>query len=358
MVKLIIQIPCFNEEGFLAETLAALPRTLPGVDVIETLVIDDGSTDRTADVARESGATYLLRFPVNLGLARAFSAGLDACLKLGADIIVNTDADHQYPGSEIPRLVAPIVAGDVDMVIGDRAPHESEHFSRGKRFLQWLGSWAVRQLSGTNIPDATSGFRAFSRRAALRLNVFTHFTYTLETIIQAGKKHIPIGHVRIATNPERRPSRLFSGIGMYLRRSISTMIRIYALYEPLRVFWRLGGLCLLGGAVIGIRFLVDYLWTGGAGHIQSLILAAVLVIVGFQTMLIGLVADLIGSSRALLEDTLVRVREIELRVAGDADDVQLASAHAEVVRLSGGDPEIVHLDPLDRSRAEGGHGPR
>jgi glycosyltransferase involved in cell wall biosynthesis len=357
MVKLIIQIPCFNEEGTLAETLAALPRSLPGIDVIETLVIDDGSTDRTADVARESGATYLLRFPVNLGLARAFSAGLDAALKLGADVIVNTDADHQYPGSEVCRLVAPIMAGDVDMVIGDRAPHQSEHFSASKRLLQRLGSWAVRQLSGTSIPDATSGFRAFSRRAALRLNVYTRFTYTLETIIQAGKKHIPIGHVRITTNPERRPSRLFSSIWAYLRRSISTMIRIYALYEPLRVFWRIGGVCLLGGSVIGVRFLFEYFKDGGAGHIQSLILAAVLVIVGFQTMLIGLVADLIGSSRALVEDALVRIREIELRVAADADDVQLASGHAEVVRLSAGDPEIVRLDP-PRPRAEGGHGPR
>ena len=357
MVKLIIQIPCFNEEGSLAETLAALPRSLPGIDVIETLVIDDGSTDRTADVARESGATYLLRFPVNLGLARAFSAGLDAALKLGADVIVNTDADNQYPGNEVARIVAPIMAGDVDMVIGDRAPHENEHFSVSKRLLQRLGSWAVRQLSGTSIPDATSGFRAFSRRAALRLNVYTRFTYTLETIIQAGKKHIPIGHVRITTNPERRPSRLFHSIPSYLRRSISTMIRIYALYEPLRVFWRLGALCLFGGGVIGLRFLFEYFKDGGAGHIQSLILAAVLVILGFQTMLIGLVADLIGSSRALVEDTLVRVREIELRVSAEADDVQLASGHAEVVRLTAGDPEIERLDP-PRPRAEGGHGPR
>jgi glycosyltransferase involved in cell wall biosynthesis len=358
MVKLIVQIPCYNEEGSLAETLGALPRTLPGIDVIETLVIDDGSTDRTADVAREAGATYLLRFPVNLGLARAFSAGLDACLKLGADIIVNTDADHQYPGSEVGRLVAPILAGEVEMVIGDRAPHESRRFGPWKRFLQRLGSWAVRQLSGTSIPDATSGFRAFSRRAALRLNVYTQFTYTLETIIQAGKKHIPIGHVRITTNPERRPSRLFSSVGVYLRRSIGTMIRIYALYEPLRVFWRLGGLFLLGGSIIGFRFLVDYFNDGGRGHIQSLILAAVLLIIGFQTMLIGLVADLIGSSRALVEDALVRVREIELRIASDADDVQLASAHAEVVRLSPDDPEIVRLDVPGPSRAEGGHGPR
>jgi hypothetical protein len=355
MMKLIIQIPCYNEEGSLAETLAALPRTLPGIDVIETLVIDDGSNDRSAEVAREGGATYLLRFPVNLGLARAFSAGLDAALKLGADIIVNTDADHQYPGSQIGLLVAPILAGEVDMVIGDRGTHQIGHFSAWKRFLQGAGSWAVRQLSGTTIPDATSGFRAFSRRAAIRLNVFTQFTYTLETIIQAGKKHIPIGHVRIETNAEQRPSRLFSSIGSYLRRSVSTMVRIYALYEPLRVFWGLGGLCLLGGTVIGIRFLADYLQDGGRGHIQSLILAAVLLIVGFQTMLIGLVADLIGSSRSLLEDTLVRVRELELRSGDDPEDLELAG-DMEVVRLSSADPEIVRLDQPPASRAEGGRG--
>lgn len=356
MVKLIIQIPCYNEEASLAETLTALPRELPGVDVIESLVIDDGSTDGTADVARASGATYLLRFPVNLGLARAFSAGLDAALKLGADVIVNTDADHQYPGSEIGRLVAPILAGDAEMVIGDRMPHRSRHFGPAKRLLQRLGSWAVRQLSGTSVPDAASGFRAFSRRAALRLNVFTQFTYTLETIIQAGKKHIPIGHVQVETNPERRPSRLFSSMGAYVRRSASTMIRIYALYEPLRVFWRLGGLCLAGGTLIGIRFLFDYFADGGTGHVQSLILAAVLLIVGFQTMLIGLVADLIGSSRSLLEDTLVRVRELELRMADDADPMALEAGDPEVVRLSPGDPQLVRFDAP--GRVEGGRGPR
>ncbi|MGH7893257.1 MAG: glycosyltransferase family 2 protein [Candidatus Binatia bacterium] len=358
MVKLIIQIPCFNEEASLAETLAALPRQLAGVDAIETLVIDDGSTDATAEVARAARATYLLRFPVNLGLARAFSAGLDAALKLGADLIVNTDADHQYPGSEIERLIAPILAGEAEMVIGDRAPHRSRHFSPWKRLLQRIGSWAVRQLSGTTVPDAASGFRAFSRRAALRLNVFTQFTYTLETIIQAGKKHIPIAHVPVETNPEQRPSRLFSSIGAYVRRSLTTMIRIYALYEPLRVFWTLGTICLAGGALIGIRFLVDYFADGGAGHIQSLILAAVLIIVGFQTMLIGLVADLIGSSRSLLEDMLVRVREIELRIADDVDVVPLETGDPEVVRLAPGDPEIVRFDVQVGGRAGGERGPR
>ena len=320
-MKLIIQIPCFNEEANLADTLAALPRHVPGFDVVETLVIDDGSTDRTADVARQAGATFLLRFPVNLGLARAFSAGLDAALKLGADVIVNTDADNQYRGSDVAQLVRPIVAGEAEMVIGDRAPHRVKHFGPMKRVLQRLGSWVVRQLSGTNVPDAASGFRAFSRRAALRLNVFTEFTYTLETIIQAGKKHIPIGHVPIGTNPERRPSRLFARLSVYLRRSTVTLVRIYALYEPLKVFWTLGGIGILVGVGLGLRFLVDYMAGEGAGHVQSLILAAVLLIIGFQTLLIGLVADLIGSSRSLQEDTLFRVRELELRL-GDAPDVE------------------------------------
>jgi len=336
-VKLIIQIPCFNEEAVLEGTLAALPSRVPGIDVIETLVIDDGSADGTGEAARRGGATYLLRFPVHLGLARAFSAGLDAALKLGADVIVNTDADNQYPGSAIPALVAPILRGEAEMVIGDRAPHQLRHFGLVKRTLQWVGSWVVRQLSGTTVPDAASGFRAFSRRAALKLNVFTRFTYTLETIIQAGKKHIAIGHVPVPTNPDTRPSRLFQSIGMYLRRSGSTLVRIYSLYEPLRVFWGLGMLAILGGSAIGARFLVQYLSGEGAGHIQSLILAAVLLIVGFQTMLIGLVADLIGGNRSLLEDTLFRVRELELRL-GDG-------------------PDVVRLDGLPPARAEGRRSP-
>ena len=320
-VKLIIQIPCFNEEAHLAETLAGLPRSVPGFDAVETLVVDDGSTDATAAVARRAGATYLLRFPVHLGLARAFEAGLDAALKLGADVIVNTDADNQYRGTDVGRLVQPILAGQAEMVIGDRAPHRLRHFGPGKRLLQRLGSWVVRQVSGTRVPDAASGFRAFSRRAALRLNVFTEFTYTLETIIQAGKKHIPIAHVPVETNPEQRPSRLFGRVTLYVRRSIATLVRIYALYEPLKVFWRIGAACVAAGGVIGARFLYYYLTRGGAGHVQSLILAAVLLIVGFQTMLIGLVADLIGASRSLQEDTLVRVRELELRL-GDGAEVE------------------------------------
>jgi glycosyltransferase involved in cell wall biosynthesis len=318
--KLIIQIPCYNEEAQLAGTLEALPRSLPGIDVIETLVIDDGSTDATIAVARAAGATYLLRFPVHLGLAHAFSAGLDAALKLGADVIVNTDADGQYHGPDVVRLIEPILEGQAEMVIGDRAPYRLKHFGFGKRVLQTAGSWVVRQLSGTTVPDAASGFRAFSRRAALKLNVFTRFTYTLETIIQAGKKHISMAHVPVTAYPERRPSRLFTSVTGYLHRSVATLIRIYSLYEPLRVFWTLGGACVGVGFIIAGRFLIEYLGGEGSGHIQSLILAAVLLIVGFMTMLIGLVADLIGSSRSLLEDTLFRVREIELRL-GDGPDV-------------------------------------
>jgi glycosyltransferase involved in cell wall biosynthesis len=326
--KLIIQIPCFNEEATLGETIAQLPRSVPGIDTVEILVIDDGSSDRTAEVARAAGATWLLRFPTNLGLATAFSAGLDAALKLGADVIVNTDADNQYPGADIPRLVAPILAGEADMVIGDRAPAQLAHFGPLKRLLQRVGSWVVRQLSNTSVPDAASGFRAFSRRAALRLNVFTKFTYTHETIIQAGKKHIAIAHVPITPNPERRPSRLFRSIPSYLRRSIPALFRIYTLYEPFKMFWGLGALLIAAGVGLGLRFVAYYLVGHGAGHVQSLILAAVLLIVGFQTALFGMLADLIGGNRSLLEDTRERVRELELVLGEGPEVVRLADGGA------------------------------
>lgn len=312
-MKLVIQIPCLNEEETLPATLAALPRRVEGIDEIEIVIVDDGSTDATADVARRLGVRHVVRAPVNQGLARAFSAGLDYALKLGADIIVNTDADGQYRGDQIQLLIDPILHHEADLVIGDRRPGSLAHFSPAKRLLQVIGSWVVRQLSGTRIPDATSGFRAFSREAALKMNVVSDFTYTLETIIQAGKKQLSITHVPIDVNPETRPSRLFPGIPSYIVRSAATLVRIYALYEPLRVFTMIGLSLLAGGSVIGGRFVFYYFTDGGDGHIQSLILAAVLILAGFQTVLIGLLADLIGSSRRMLEDTLLRVRRIELR---------------------------------------------
>lgn len=321
MPKLIIQIPCLNEAEVLAKTVATLPRELPGIDTIEILVVDDGSQDATVAVARRAGVDHIVRFPQHQGLAKAFSAGIDAALKLGADIIVNTDADNQYESRDIPALVQPILDGRADMVVGDRGPESVAHFSPLKRALQFYGSWVVRGLSGTDVPDAASGFRALSRRAALRLNVMSDFTYTLETLVQAGKKQLAVTHVPVRTR-ETRPSRLFSSMPSYLRRSFVTLVRIYSLYEPIRVFWTLGALMVLGGVTIGARFLYYYLFDPvGAGKIQSLILAAALSIIGVQTILMGLIADLIALSRSLTEDTLLRVRKIELRL-GEMPDTE------------------------------------
>jgi glycosyltransferase involved in cell wall biosynthesis len=309
--KLIIQVPCFNEEQHLALTLRELPRQVPGVDAVEVLVIDDGSTDRTSEVARLNGADYILRFSNNRGLAQAFRAGLDAALRLGADIIVNTDGDNQYCAADIEHLIAPVLRGQADMVVGDRDPGNLKHFSRSKRLLQHYGSWVVRTLSGTEVPDTTSGFRAMSREAALQLNVLSDFTYTLETIIQAGKKKLPVTHVPVRTNPERRGSKLFGSVWGYVKRSAATIVRIYAVYEPLKVFSYLGGTLILAGTALGLRFMFFYLTDGGGGHLQSLMLTVLLVIIGFQTILIGLVADLIGSNRTLLEEILLRMRRLE-----------------------------------------------
>jgi glycosyltransferase involved in cell wall biosynthesis len=311
-VKLVIQIPCFDEAESLPATLADLPTHVGGFDELEVVVIDDGSTDDTAEIARKAGVRHIVRSPVNQGLARAFAIGLDYALKIGADVIVNTDGDGQYAGADIPRLVAPILHHRADMVVGNRQPHTLKHFSLIKRMLQWLGSWLVRGVSGTTVPDVTSGFRAFSREAALRINVVSEFTYTLETIIQAGKKQLFLTHVDVQVNETKRPSRLFRGITSYIVHSAGTIARIYALYNPLRTFSFIGGALMLSGVLIGLRFVYDYLTAGGTGHIQSLILAAVLTITGFQSMLIGLVADLIGSSRLILEDALLRIRRLEL----------------------------------------------
>ena len=313
MTKLIIQIPCLNEAQTLPATIADLPRSVPGIDVIETLVIDDGSRDGTADVARACGVDHVVRLTRNKGLAAAFAAGIDASLKQGADFIVNTDADNQYGGHEIPRLLAPLLRGEADIVIGDRNIAELQHMSWRKRQLQRLGSWVVRQVSSTSVPDTTSGFRAYTREAALRMTIVSEFSYTLESIIQAGKKRMAITHVAVQTNPRTRDSRLFDSVFSYIKRSSATIVRIYAMYEPLKVFTYIGLLISAGGVAGGLRFLYYYWFVdGGMGHIQSLILSAVLMIVGFQVLLIGLLADVISANRKLLEDLVYRVRSLEL----------------------------------------------
>jgi glycosyltransferase involved in cell wall biosynthesis len=312
--KLIIQIPCLNEAATLPSTIADLPRAVAGIDVIEVLVIDDGSKDGTADVARACGVDHIVRLRRNKGLAAAFTAGIDAALKQGADFIVNTDADNQYAAREIPRLLEPLLRGEADIVIGDRNIAELQHMSWRKRQLQRLGSWVVRQVSNTTVPDTTSGFRAYTREAALRMTIVSEFSYTLESIIQAGKKRMAIAHVPVQTNPSTRESRLFDSIVSYVKRSAATIVRIYAMYEPLKVFTYIG-LCIFGaGFLIALRFLYAYFtdYTGEGRYVQSLILSAVLMIVGFQVVLIGLLADVISANRKLLEDLLYRIRSQEL----------------------------------------------
>jgi glycosyltransferase involved in cell wall biosynthesis len=319
--KLIIQIPCLNEAQTLPATLADLPRTVADVDVVEWLVIDDGSTDETAAVARAHGVHHVVRFRRQRGLAAAFVAGLDACLKHGADYIVNTDADNQYAGRDIARLIEPLLDGRADIVIGDRNIRDVLHMSWQKKLLQRLGSWVVRQVSGTAVPDTTSGFRAYTREGALRVTIVSEFSYTLESIIQAGKKRIAVAHVEVSTNPRTRKSRLFDSVFSYIKRSAATIVRIYAMYEPLKVFTYIGSVLFLIGTAIGLRFLYYYFtmpWE--QGKLQSLILAAVLLIVGFQIVLIGLVADVISANRKLLEDLLYRVRSMELGDRDAADD--------------------------------------
>jgi glycosyltransferase involved in cell wall biosynthesis len=313
MKKLIIQIPCLNEAQTLPATLRDLPRNIPGIDKIEVLVIDDGSTDKTAETARAVGADYVISLRPTRGLAAAFTTGIDACLRLGADFIVNTDGDNQYSGHDIPLLVAPLVRGEADVVIGDRNVAALQHLSWTRKRLQRVGSWVVRQVSNTRVPDTTSGFRAYTREAALRMNIVSDFTYTLESIIQAGKKRMAIAHVPIRSNTGTRPSRLFDNVWVYLKRSASTIVRIYTMYEPFKVFTTIGLLTFAAGLAISFRFLYFFVNNQGSGHVQSLLLAAVLMIVGFQVLLIGLVADVISANRKLLEDLLYRVRSMELR---------------------------------------------
>lgn len=307
-MKLIIQIPCFNEADTLSITLRDLPRSVPGFDVVEWLVVDDGSTDDTAQVAKENGVDHIVRHTRNQGLARGFMTGLDACIELGADVIVNTDADNQYCAADISALTAPVLSGDADIVVGARPIATIDHFSPVKKLLQRLGSWVVRVASKTDIPDAPSGFRAMSRCAAQKLVVFNDYTYTLETIIQAGQKNMAITSVPVRVNGDLRPSRLVKSIPSYIKRSIFTIIRIFVVYQPFRFFGAIGAVLFTVGFLLGLRFLWKYIGGEGEGHIQSVILAGVLLVMGFQTILIAFVADLLAANRKLLEDVRFRIQ--------------------------------------------------
>ena len=316
IVKVIIQIPCFNEEETLGIALDALPRKIPGVDTVEWLVVDDGSTDKTAGVAREHGVDHLLRLRTNRGLARAFMAGLDFCIKHGADIIVNTDADNQYNAGDIPLLVAPILLREAEIVVGARPISQTVHFSLVKKMLQRLGSWVVRLASGTRIPDAPSGFRAMSRDAAMRINVFDNYTYTLETIIQAGRKNMAITSVPIRTNEALRSSRLMTGIPSYIGHSLVTIVRIFMTYRPFRFFAVPGLMTLLIGLAPGIRFLYYFITAppgAEVGHIPSLLFGITFIVAGSLLIVLGFIADLIGVNRMLLEDIRWRLREHEFQ---------------------------------------------
>ena len=322
-MKLIIQIPCYNEEETLELAYNDLPKHIDGIDTIEYLIINDGSKDNTVARARELGFHHIVSFKRNKGLAKGFMAGIDACLHLGADIIVNTDADNQYCGEDIEKIVRPIIEQKADIVIGERPIDQTEHFSWKKKKFQHLGSWVVRVASGTDIPDAPSGFRSYSREAALRLNVVNEYTYTLETIIQAGNNKTAMTSVPIRTNPETRPSRLFSSMWRYMKRSSTVITRSFVMYKPLTFFMTIGLVLLLIGAVLGVRFLILMAMGEGDGHIQSLILTAILMMMGFQTVTLGLLGDTIASNRKLLEDVQYRVRKME---CGKSDEEQRRSA--------------------------------
>jgi len=309
MTKLIIQIPCYNEEKTLETTLSALPREVPGVDIVEWLIIDDGSKDRTVEVAKAHGVDHVVSLPRNQGLAKAFMAGLEASLTAGADIIVNTDADNQYCADCIPDLIRPILEAKAEMVVGARPIEQIEHFSFSKKLLQRLGSWTVRLASSTDIPDAPSGFRAISKEAARKLNVFNNYTYTLETIIQAGQKNISVAWVPIRTNENLRPSRLVKSILSYVRRSVFTILRIFVIYNPFRFFIFIGTVLFTLGALIGARFLWYFFSGQGGGHIQSLILASILIGIGFQTIMVAFIADLLSVNRRLLEELQYKSRD-------------------------------------------------
>src|SRR5215208_2172816 len=329
-MKLVVQIPCLDEEETLPEVLSELPRELAGFDAVEWLVIDDGSTDRTIDVARANGVDHIVRLTNNKGLAAAFQAGIDASLKLGADVIVNTDADHQYEAGDIPQLVRPILEGRADMVVGDRQVKDVEHFSASKKLLQRLGSWVVRRASGTDIPDTTSGFRAYNREAALQLVVVSNYTYTLESVIQAGKMLVAIEHVPIASNPKTRNSRLVDSTARYVRRNALAVFRAYVLYEPLRVFTVVAIAFSLGALAAWSPFLIDWVFNGDTtGHVQSLILGAVLAVIAVQMFGLGIIGDALAGQRVIAQRVYERVRRLELEVGVKPSHLEGAEAERE-----------------------------
>ena len=324
-LKLIVQIPCHNEEATLPQTVADIPRIVPGIDQVEILIIDDGCTDRTVEVARSIGVDHIVQNKAKRGLAGTFRVGIDACLGYGADIIVNTDGDNQYAGADIPKLIQPILDGAADIVIGDRQTASITHFSGTKRLLQSVGSAIIRRFSGVDVPDAVSGFRAMTRDAALQINIVSPFSYTIEMLIQAGKKNIAVASVPVGTNPKTRESRLFTSIPKFLERSVTTLLRVYTMYRPLKVFLAIGLVMSLTGLAPVVRFLFYYFSGDGDGHIQSLVIGGVLLIMGVMTFLVGLVADLISHNRQLVEMTLEKVRRLELVVSsGGHRDPDLA----------------------------------
>jgi glycosyltransferase involved in cell wall biosynthesis len=330
-VKLIIQVPCLNEEATLPRVLSELPRQVAGFEQVEWLVVDDGSTDRTAEVARECGVDHLVRLTNNKGLAAAFQAGLDAALKLGADVIVNTDADNQYDAADIPKLVEPILSGRADMVVGDRRTDTIEHFSTSKKVLQRLGSWVVRRASGTGVQDTTSGFRAYNREAALQLLVVSNFTYTLESLVQAGKMLVAVEHLPISTNEQLRESRLFGSNASYVRRNGLALFRAYVLYEPLRVFMVLSAIFLVAALGAFMPFLLDFIRTGDtAGHIQSLILGAILLLTAVQMFGLGIIGDALAGQRVIAQRVYERVRRLELAAGIEPSHYERGSPPAEV----------------------------
>lgn len=320
-MKLIIQIPCYNEAETLEIALNDLPTHIDGIDEIEYLIINDGSKDNTVEVARNWGVHYIVNFKQNRGLAKGFMAGVSECLRQGADIIVNTDADDQYAGSDIEKLIHPILDGKADIVIGERPIDQTEHFSSLKKKLQHFGSWVVRKASSTDIPDAPSGFRAYSREAALQLNVVNEYTYTLEQIVQAGRNKIAIMSVPIRTNGELRPSRLFSSMFSYIKKSMLTIIRAYIMYKPLRFFVGLGAIPLLLGIALGLRYIVLLCIGGGQGNIQSLILCSLLIMVGVLIMVLGVMADTIAANRKLMQDIQYHVRRLDYERDSSREDI-------------------------------------